>query len=178
MLKNGFIVSSLESCCKTYYDWAYDDCLVEGGEVTTAESGKFYVDYNHMFCVQDCLADGNTKLSTCTNPGGTVEAWQEMYETAAMCCKSKLWWMSQEECIAQSGNPTPTDAVPQVGSLKYAATNRLLEATPTPDPLSTPDPLAPDPTKAPSKSPSEAPSNSPSKSPTGSPTKVRVISKD
>ena len=115
MLKNGYNRPSLESCCKAYYNWAYGECLVEGGAKVFPESDKFYVkDYNDKYCVQDCLTDGKTALSTCTNPGGTAEAWHTKYKDAKTCCKNKLWWESQATCIANSIDPTAS--VTYVGS--------------------------------------------------------------
>lgn len=115
VLKNGYLKSTLEACCATYYDWVKSECLVAGGKAE-AESGKFYVDYVKRYCVQDCLEGGKSALSTCTNPGGTADTWQETYEDAKDCCKHKLYYVPQEECVAKSVNGPQATVV---GTLKW-----------------------------------------------------------
>jgi hypothetical protein len=117
MLKNGFLMSSLEACCKRYHGWQTEKCLVAGGK-PQAESGHFYVNYQTDSCNQDCLKTGSSLGAACTNPGEELpQTWQTKYKDATTCCKNKLWWLDEPTCIAKSGDPNAS--VTYVGSNKY-----------------------------------------------------------
>lgn len=118
MLKNNFLSSSLEACCKRYYGWDREACLVAGGQAA-AESGEYVVNYEKGFCYQDCLKVGSSLGAACTNPADELpQSWQTKYKDAASCCKGKLWWEPQEECIAKS-EQGENAVVTYVGSLKW-----------------------------------------------------------
>jgi len=119
ILNNGFFKASLDACCKAYFNWDYQACLVEAGGAA-AETGKFYVDYIKKHCVQDCLEDGKTNMAAgaCTNPGGSADTWKTLYADAKMCCKNKLWYLPAETCEAQSLGGSLT-TVTYVGSGKW-----------------------------------------------------------
>ena len=116
VLNNGFCKASLDACCKAYFNWDYQACLVEAGGAA-AETGKFYVDYIKKHCIQDCLENGKTNMAAgaCTNPGGSADTWKTLYADAKMCCKNKLWYVPAETCEAQSLGGSLT-SVTYVGS--------------------------------------------------------------
>lgn len=97
-----WLYSGFEACCRRYYGWDYNDCLVasSGGPITTTGSLEWYV--HGEVCRQDC-AEGSS--STC---GGFAEPWNELFSSASACCENRLPWITNTVCEARSTNSAVT----------------------------------------------------------------------
>ena len=51
----GYLFSSLESCCKQHFSWAYEECI--GSNSQSATSGLWYAGWEGG--ADGCLDDGN-----------------------------------------------------------------------------------------------------------------------
>lgn len=87
-----WLYSDVESCCKRYYNYAYDECLAgsSGNEFTVVGSSQWYVDYVLAKCVKDCEDDSDPQC------GGLAEDWEEL-GTLSDCC-DRLWWIDRNDC--------------------------------------------------------------------------------
>eukprot|EP01082_Thalassiosira_pseudonana_P001948 g2096.t1 g2096 contig11:711293-713012(+) len=97
--------STLEDCCKRYYSWRYDDCLVEGGGTSTAANTAtlYYPDWEGSDHV--CVNDGEAPDYI------TQAASVFMFEDLEDCCEKYYWW-NLAECLGSAAN---------AGSNKYYA---------------------------------------------------------
>jgi hypothetical protein len=93
-----WIYDDIEGCCKKYYSWDVNSCIVKsGGTVTIEYTNKWYVSQDEQICQQDCLEDPSAP--TC---GGAVEAWNGLYDSVEACCAYKLYWIPSATCVHQS----------------------------------------------------------------------------
>jgi len=112
MKRGGFTKNSLEECCDFYYSWEKTKCLQLGGAQTSEfATDKFYVNYYKESCEQDCEEDTAGK-----NCGGLVPTWKTLFDSAEDCCETKLSWVEESTCQAES---TLTPATAPAGSGKY-----------------------------------------------------------
>lgn len=100
MKQGSFIKSTLEDCCNSYYWWTVEECLILGGaHSSNVGSEEFYVDYGSLSCKQSCLKKDASATKNC---GGLVPQWEESFKKAEDCCATKLFWVDQKSCIADS----------------------------------------------------------------------------
>jgi hypothetical protein len=93
-----WLYDDIESCCKKYYSWDVNSCIVEsGGTVTIEYTKKWCVNQNEQICQQDCLEDPASP--TC---GGAVESWNRLHGTVEDCCAHKLYWLPSTACVQLS----------------------------------------------------------------------------
>eukprot|EP01082_Thalassiosira_pseudonana_P004230 g3727.t1 g3727 contig13:15864-17481(+) len=98
--------STLEDCCKRYYSWRYDDCMVEGGG-TSNTATLYYPNWEGSDHV--CVNDGEAP-DYITQAASTF-----MFEDLEDCCEKYYWW-NMAECLGSVAN---------AGSHKYYADYRL-----------------------------------------------------
>lgn len=79
---------TLESCCKTNYNWQLATCMGSSG---SSGSTNWYMDFNANKCVKDCVG-----ASPC---GGLAESWDIKYSTQDKCCSERMWW-DKKSCMA------------------------------------------------------------------------------
>eukprot|EP01082_Thalassiosira_pseudonana_P005220 g4797.t1 g4797 contig17:57986-65940(-) len=94
--------STLEDCCKRYYSWRYDDCMVEGGG-TSNTATLYYPNWEGSDHV--CVNDGEAPAYI------TQAASAFMFEDLEDCCEKYYWW-NMAECLGSAAN---------AGSNKYYA---------------------------------------------------------
>lgn len=63
-------------------------------QVPARGNTKWYVSFEKNTCVQNCVG-----YAAC---GGTVEGWEILYDTPALCCHGQLWWIDRERCVDNS----------------------------------------------------------------------------
>ena len=109
----GFIKNSLEECCKWYYSWDFENCMILGGANSSAyATNEFYIDYHSQSCRQSCI-EGTAGL----NCAGLAPNWVKVFATAESCCEQKLWWVETSRCVADS-TLTPSTSTTAAGSSK------------------------------------------------------------
>ena len=125
-MNTGLIKSSLKDCCKHNYNWAENDCVVDGGgnPASLDGYGDFYINYDfeadEQFCVKSCPED-TTGIENCA---GIAENWEVaagLYTTAEKCCDTFGWFgngWDKEKCIYKSEN-ADLDGYVYVGSGKF-----------------------------------------------------------
>lgn len=91
-----WMYSTLEDCCKAYYDWDegdYDACVsIAGGVVPTqVPVDGWYVKWDSFTCVRNCEG-----ASPC---GGIRKKWNVLHQTQKICCSEHLWWTGND-CTA------------------------------------------------------------------------------
>jgi hypothetical protein len=67
---------------------------------------KWFVDFSlgtQGECVKSCVP---SKGSFC---GGIHAFWVDLYGTADECCRQRLWWMPQEQCVPARGEGSTSD---------------------------------------------------------------------
>jgi hypothetical protein len=87
--------STLVDCCRRYFSWSLNECIVSGGgnaptqsPVDTTEIG-WYVHYPSMSCVKNC----EDQDSSC---GGSAKKWDYLYSSEVECCQKRLWWLGDK----------------------------------------------------------------------------------
>lgn len=106
-MKNGFIKSTLEACCKAYFGWEKATCIANsGGSTADLETGYFYVNWSNVkgngegYCVRACYKeDSSTSFKNCD---GINETWDTTYKTAEKCCGVMESYVNKDYCIAKS----------------------------------------------------------------------------
>ncbi|EED86515.1 predicted protein [Thalassiosira pseudonana CCMP1335] len=94
--------STLEDCCRRYYSWRYDDCMVEGGG-TSNTATLYYPNWEGSDHV--CVNDGEAPAYI------TQAASAFMFEDLKDCCETYYWW-NMAKCLGSEAN---------AGSNKYYA---------------------------------------------------------
>jgi len=105
------------SCCENTLSWiAPAFCEATSNSTTFSGTEKWYADYQHEKCVQDCAT------STSATCGGLLmSASVDLFDTVDSCCSGKLGWVGSESCQAESTNT----ALSSSGSSKYYASQKL-----------------------------------------------------
>jgi hypothetical protein len=78
-----YLSPTLRQCCERHYYYDINKCMGNSDE----GSKKWYVKYDSMTCVQDCIG-----ASPC---GGVAESWDEVFKDKNECCRKKMWWDSK-----------------------------------------------------------------------------------
>mmetsp|Transcript_10322 Transcript_10322/g.22982 ORF Transcript_10322/g.22982 Transcript_10322/m.22982 type:complete len:597 (-) Transcript_10322:109-1899(-) len=90
---NGWMKSTLDDCCMSYYQWNYDVCFGNGG-TTSAASWLYYPNWSGG--TNECLDDGN-QPAYMTNYQS-----MHMHTTLESCCEFNYSW-DIDTCMAGSG---------------------------------------------------------------------------
>jgi len=80
-----YLSSTLKQCCERHFYFDLNTCM----GTTVEGTDKWYVKYEAMMCVQDCVG-----ASPC---GGIVESWDETFDSKEDCCDEKMWY--DNKCI-------------------------------------------------------------------------------
>jgi len=85
-----WVYGDLESCCRRYYGWEYQDCMDNSqlgtGSISQPSSTyKWYVDHQHEICKQ-----------------GPANTWDIFHKTATDCCMKQLPWIATATCLDHS----------------------------------------------------------------------------
>lgn len=97
-----WLFDDIESCCKNYYSWDFNQCLVGSGvSLSTYATFKWFVNHKKEICQQDCPESAMN--ATC---GGLAMEWNQLYETADSCCGETLSWVQLSSCQGQSSQTT------------------------------------------------------------------------
>lgn len=76
-----YLSSTLRKCCERHFYYDINRCM---GDEADEGTKKWYVKYDAMTCVQDCVAG-----SQC---GGIAESWDETFASKSDCCETKMWY--------------------------------------------------------------------------------------
>ena len=97
---SAWMFDTLDKCCANRYSWNMAGCLGAGGSTLPTGSNKWYVNgyENGSICVQDCEG-----ASPC---GGLANSWDNLHESAKVCCQKKLFWIVASKCEAESTGGT------------------------------------------------------------------------
>ena len=88
--------------------WDIDSCITDsGGKVAEAAKNEWYVDHKKKICHQNCLKDtSETQYGVDgLRCGGLAPESSELYGTVEECCDSKLSYINQDVCVANSRPP-------------------------------------------------------------------------
>lgn len=106
---------TIEECCKQWYDYDLDSCIVNsGGKYAESADNRWYVVHSEKICVQNCLK-GTSELQggdQGLHCGGLARSYDETYATREECCSEKLSWIAKDVCASES---TPTTATGTLG---------------------------------------------------------------
>jgi len=92
-----WLENDIASCCKRHFNWAYNDCVSHSGDSPNlVATNKWYVNHQEGICQQDCPEEGGVPC------GGLVDQWNKLFDTAAACCKDKLYWIASPTCESVS----------------------------------------------------------------------------
>lgn len=107
-----------EDCCKRNFKWTVDACMeVPSTRMSQqqdqgpsqvwppVQDSKWYVNWNHYKCVQDCEDVGDGDSANC---GGMANSWSKRFDTIADCCAKEIFWINADVCAATAIGPTVT----------------------------------------------------------------------
>ena len=82
-------------CCANQLNWINDElCKARS---TSTYTNKYYVDYQGLKCVKDCEGCGDDGESL-------MDFSTQLFDTADLCCSTKLGWLDAGACVADTNN--------------------------------------------------------------------------
>jgi hypothetical protein len=104
-----YFFNNLPDCCKTFYNWDYNNCVGSTPSANAVTNSLYYPDWTDPANI--CKSDGNQPQYMNLYP----DLW--MHTTLEKCCKQNYGW-NYNECMG-GGVPAPAPVVVVVNAKYY-----------------------------------------------------------